>query len=210
MTDYTDGLPARMRTLPRDSAGRPIPKFVETIDGVPDFRVMATDHLRRAVKTKACWVCGEMLGRLAVFTAGPMCLVNLNSAEPPSHYECARYSARLCPFLSNPDKVRREAHLPETRVIAGFSIPRNPGVAALIVVRSWKPYLDHTGRGVLFEMGTPERVEWYCRGRDATRAEVQESLDGGLPTLRAACHGDPVCLGFLDAALERATVFLPA
>jgi hypothetical protein len=34
------------------------------------------------------------------FVVGPMCGINRNSAEPPSHKECAQWSARNCPFLS--------------------------------------------------------------------------------------------------------------
>ena len=176
-------LPDRMRRLPKDSAGRPVPRFVEWIDGVPDFRVMSFDHLRLAVRLKLCWVCAQPLGANATFTIGPMCAVNRVSAEPPSHLDCATYSALACPFLSNPARVRREAHIPDGAVVpAGISIPRNPGVALLWTTRSWK--VEPEGRGVLFRLGDPTRVEWYAEGREATRAEVMASIETGLPTLQ--------------------------
>jgi len=217
MPDYEARMPSRMRNLPKDEAGRPVPKFVEYIDGKPDFRLMSSHHMRNAVMNRMCWVCGQPLGKYAVFTAGPMCLVNLNSAEPPSHYECALYSATHCPFLTNPDKTRRETGLPDVGLTdpAGIMITRNPGVTCLIVVRYWTVYRD--GPGLLFNIGTQrldgpvriERVEWYCRGREATRAEVDKSMETGLPALVESCDGDPACLAYLQRKADAAQIWLP-
>jgi hypothetical protein len=185
MIDYQKDMPPRMHGLPLDDAGRPVPYFVEYVDGKPDFRVMSAHHMKRAITERLCWVCGQSMFKFATFTAGPMCLVNLNSAEPPSHHECAVYSALHCPFLTNPAKVRREAHLPEAKVDpAGISILRNPGVTCLIVTDRWLPYRD--GMGILFSIGRRrwadepriERVEWYAEGRPATTP--------GMAALRAA------------------------
>lgn len=188
-----DGMPRAMRSLPRNSAGYPIPFFVEYIDGVPDFRVMSASHLKRATLEGLCWLCGETLHRdpqtrklAGVFVAGPMCLVNKNSAEPPCHEECAAWSARACPFLVNPNKVRRE-HGVETlgENVAGISIDRNPGVTALIRCTTWTPYIpQHGGSGVLFRMGKVTEVEWVREGRTATTDEVLHSLETGLPALQ--------------------------
>src|SRR5262245_2742625 len=94
-------VPERMRKLPLHR-GYPVPWFVEWIEGVPDFRIMDGRKLVRAVKEKRCWVCGELMGSYLAFTIGPMCAVNRISAEPPSHRECASFSARGCPFLTRP------------------------------------------------------------------------------------------------------------
>jgi hypothetical protein len=187
-----DDMPRAMRNLPRNSAGYPIPFFVERIDGIPDFRVMSGRNLKRAIAEGLCWLCGEPLHRaargqrlLGTFVAGPMCLVNKNSAEPPSHEACARWAARACPFLTNPNKLRREHGVEElAENVAGFSIDRNPGVTALIHCVSWQPYRsEHGGNGVLFSMGRIDAVDWMCEGREATQAEVFGSIDSGLPAL---------------------------
>lgn len=215
--DYRANLPTSMTTLPVDEAGRPVPTFVQWIDDKPDFRVMSSQHLRRCVMDHKCWVCGHPLGRYAAFVVGPMCLVNLNSAEPPSHYNCAFYSATHCPFLVNPNKVRRETHLPDGMgEPAGVMIRRNPGVTAVIVVTSWTAYRD--GPGLLFNIGTKrlgghpdfiDRVEWYREGRTATRAEILESLGGGIPLLAEACDGDPACLAYLQEQVGKAMEWVP-
>jgi hypothetical protein len=215
--DYNEGLPSNMAALKRDEAGRPVPYFVEWIDGKPDFRIMSSSHLRAAIRGKLCWVCGKPLFAYATFTAGPMCLVNRNSAEPPSHYECAVYSATHCPFLVNPNKERREANMPaEPKEPAGIMITRNPGVTCLVGVKSWVPYAQ--GSGVLFEMGSKrlngpyhiERVDWFAESRRATREEVQASIDSGIPLLAEQCNGDARCLAYLDKCIRSVERWLPA
>jgi hypothetical protein len=45
--------------------------------------------------------------------------------------------------------------------------------------------------GVLIQMGEPESVDWYCRGRAATREEIMRSIEAGLPALENAAMLDP-------------------
>lgn len=208
---YAD-LPARMRRLPIDAAGRPVPRFVEFVDGKPDFRIMDAKHLVRAARNRLCWVCGDGLGRYLTFTTGPMCLINMVSAEPPSHHECALYSATHCPFLINPERERRENNLPEDhRPSGGEMIARNPGVTALITCLRYS--IRRAGHGVLFDLGEPDQVEFFAEGRPATRAEVQHSIDTGLPILRQADAGtkwqDAAWAG-IDRRLAETARWLPA
>jgi hypothetical protein len=175
-------LPARIAALPVDARGYPVPWFVAWLDGKPEFRAMDPQKLRLAVRERRCWVCGETLDRVMTFVIGPMCTVNRVSAEPPSHRECAEFSARACPFLTRPHMVRREAGLPDgCQDAPGLAIKRNPGVVCL-----WdtvKYTLLHELNGVLFRIGDPRRVSWYAEGREATREEVLASMESGLPAL---------------------------
>src|SRR5437764_29347 len=95
-------LPSRLKLLPVDERGFPVPWFVAWIDGKPDFRVVDQRKMAIAVSEKRCWVCGDFLGRYMAFVIGPMCAVNRVSSEPPSHRECAEFSVRACPFLTKP------------------------------------------------------------------------------------------------------------
>jgi len=56
-------LPTRMVHLPVDERGYPVPRFVEWIDGKPDFRVMNSQHYAACVNRNVCRICGEPLGR---------------------------------------------------------------------------------------------------------------------------------------------------
>jgi len=97
-----------MRSLPLDERGYPVPWFVAWVDGKPEFRASSREKFRDAVKKRLCWVCGEQLGVYMVFVAGCMCGINRTTSEPPCHLECGQWSAINCPFLSNPQMVRRE------------------------------------------------------------------------------------------------------
>jgi hypothetical protein len=181
----TPELPDRMTKLPKDKHGRPVPAFVEWFEGVPDFRVMRSDFLIDAHRFSLCWVCGQRRGRTVTFVIGPMCAVNRVSAEPPSHYECARYSALACPFLTRPDMVRRDRHMPQEHIPApGVMLTRNPGVTLLWTTRDYSPFWVPESRGFLFRVGVPDKVEWWSEGREATQREVLAAIESGLPSLQ--------------------------
>lgn len=47
-------LPARMRDLPIDDRGYPVPWFVAWVDGKPEFRAMDQEKFIRALREKLC------------------------------------------------------------------------------------------------------------------------------------------------------------
>jgi hypothetical protein len=184
-----EALPPRLRTLPLDARGYPVPWFVAWVDGpdgpetVPEFRAMDARKWRVAVSDKRCWVCGQPLGRWLAFPIGPMCTVTRTTAEPPSHRECAEWSIKNCPFLSQPRQVRRDDDLPvDAEAAAGHMLERNPGVIALWITRSYNLWNDGKGKP-LITVGAAESVTWWREGRPATRAEVEASIADGLPVL---------------------------
>ena len=95
------------------------------------------------------------------------------------------------------------------RNVAGVMIPRYPGVVALWITRSSKPF--NVRNGVLFDLGEPERILSYCEGRNATRAEVEASVASGLPLLEAGANkGGPDAIKELSQCIARAQPLLPA
>jgi hypothetical protein len=200
--EFDGGLPPRMSRLPLDKRGYPVPAFVEWFDGEPDFRVMSQRHLTACVKQNRCWICGDVLGARKVFVIGPMCCINRVSAEPPSHYECALFAARNCPFLSKPLAKRGDLSDVGEVHVAGLMLERNPGVCALWVTKKYKPF--NAGNGVLFDVGDPERVEFYAKGRKAFVDEIDESVVTGLPFLEEAAEKDgPMALKQLQQMKQR-------
>lgn len=182
-TQLPPGIPLRLRELPIDERGYPVPFFVAYVDGKPDHRVADPHKLFLCHTRRLCWLCGQGLGQDIAFVVGPMCGVNRISADPPSHPDCAEWSAKACPFLTRPKATRRAANLPDDVTdAAGFAIKRNPGVTLVWVTESYK--LLRVENGVLSRMGTPKRVQFLCEGRAATRDEIQQSIDSGLPLLR--------------------------
>ena len=180
-------LPSRLRTLPVDDRGYPVPWFVAwRADGQPEFRAMDPEKWIRAVRDRRCWVCGGALGQYLAFVIGPMCGINRTTAEPACHLECAEWSARNCPFLTRPHMVRREDDEINTAQLAvqsaGMALARNPGVALIWITKSFHVFDDGTDKP-LIHLGNPLRTLWYSQGRRATREEVIASVESGLPSL---------------------------
>jgi hypothetical protein len=204
-------MPERIAALPQDPERHyPVPFFVAWIDGKPDFRIADEEKRIRCIKEKLCWICGEKLGRYQVFVIGPMCAINRISAEPPMHRDCAEYSVRVCPFLLNPNQKRNpkkvDAELGEP---PGIAIMRNPGCMLIWITTGYTIVRDQVDR-VLFGVGPPVKLAWIAEGRSATRAEVLESIETGLPILRelAAKQGSAAERA-LENQLSRAIKLIP-
>lgn len=217
MTDVAreDIMPGRVARLPRDYRGYPVPWFVQWFDDAPDFRVMDPEKFAAAVRQRRCWVCGDRLGRYSAYTIGPMCAINRINAEPPSHRDCAIYSARACPFLSNPRRTRQDGdHRPlpdDVTEMAGVGLLRNPGVALVWVIEGKaRPFKAPNNGGWLFRIGEPLETLWFAHGREATRQEVADAMASGMPTLVEHCRDDPDALMDLERRMEAARPLLPA
>jgi len=185
-------LPARMRRLAVDARGYPVPYFVAWFDalgvrakrgeGTPDFRVVHPGTIAKCHHEGICWVCGAPLGSYKTFVVGPMCALKRTCSEPPSHLDCADFSARACPFLINPKEKRRETRMPDAwHKPAGDAIGCTPRIALVWTVKRYQAF--RVNSDVVFDIGWPEHVRWYTEGRLATRAEVLASIDSGLPLL---------------------------
>jgi hypothetical protein len=205
-----EALPERMKNLPVDDRGYVIPWFVAYDNGKPEFRAMDPEKWARAVKFKLCWVCGERLGRWMTFVAGPMCGINRTTSEPPSHLECAQWSARNCPFLSNSEAIRRtdEKFGMDMKNCAGFSLTRNPGVTMLWITNTYSVFNDGKGKPLL-HMGEPNKVEWYAEGKPATKEQVLASIDSGLPALVAVAQKEAGAMKYLMELREKLEKYIP-
>jgi hypothetical protein len=213
--------PPRMRGLPRDHRGFLIPYFVEWMEGgyavepghgTPDFRVSSPLRRTRCVKERRCWLCGQPMGRYLVFVLGPMCTITRTTMEPACHHDCATYAARVCPFMARPRMRRNDVDMPEGHWAPGFALTRNPGVLALWVTRGFKTFAPEQGGGWLISVGEPERIEWWREARPATRAEVLESIESGLPLLRANAdrEGPAARRALEETYVPRLTKVLPS
>ena len=185
-------MPARIKRLPKDERGYPVPAFVEwMLDGKPavrgggskpDFRYARPEFRARAFKQGLCWLCGEKLGQHRVYVIGPMCVINRTTMEPACHRDCAEFAAKACPFLVRPRQKRNAKGLDEEASAPGTMITRNPGCVCLYETKEAKAFSDGAG-GWLIKLGLPDRVDWWAEGRQATRAEIQASIDSGYPLL---------------------------
>jgi hypothetical protein len=176
-------LPQRMKHLPRDKRGFPVPYFVQWQDGQPLFPIFDPTKWIRCVTKARCWVCGDELGRWMTFAIGPMCVVNRISSEPPCHAECANFSMRACPFIINPAmrRVPTERY-GDVQPPGGIMETRNPGVMVLWPTRKYM--IVRTDSGPVLKVGDPVGVTWWTRGREATAEEARAGFEDGVVALR--------------------------
>jgi hypothetical protein len=204
-------MPARIKALPIDERGYPVPWFVARLPtGKWDFRMIGPGKVSAAAGKHICWICGQRLGRHLAFAVGPMCAINKISSEPPSHLECARFACEACPFLVNPAMRRNEKNLPEDRQApAGIPLAHNPGATLIWITGGYRR--DREG---LFHMGPASETEWYNHGRKATPAEAVAAFETGMHRLldmveRAAGPDRQAHLDHLDKQIETARRLLP-
>lgn len=204
-------IPERIKTLPTDERGYPIPWFVyRDSAGKPDFRVAATHKIHEAVSKTLCWICGGPLQTSRAFVVGPLGVVNRISPEPPSHRSCAVFAATTCPYLTKPAMNRNPRGLPFDREPPpGEMIKEKPAAIAVWITRRY-PRMLSVDYGVLFQMHEPHEVRWFCNGKPAIRSEVLKALSKSLsPFLDAARAEGADALGYMMRQVERAGAYLP-
>jgi hypothetical protein len=207
-------LPARIKRLPLDARGFPVPWFVAWLDGAPDFRIIGPGKIHAALDKEVCWICGDKLGSVLAFTVGPMCLVNRLSSEPPAHLECARFAATACPFLTTPAATRNERGLPAEMIDPpGLHSPGNPAGCVVICCYRFTAFeVGAAHRTMMFQIGKPTKVEWFTLGRRASRAEALALLAVGTEKLKRVAEVDPdpaAALRELGLLYGKAMAWLP-
>lgn len=179
--------------------GAPIPWFVglSPVTERPDFRCVKAGAVEQALRERRCWICGQVerfqRGSVRSFLIGPMCVINRITSEPPSHFRCAVWAAKACPFLATPRRKRRpiDAELEAvTDKPVGAHEPGNPGGVVIWSTGQWRRN-EHR----LIELGEPYRIDVFTEGRRATAAEAHALFDDGAARLAKA------------AALESAAAF---
>lgn len=218
MSEYNKALegkemPSRMRRLPITDQGWPQLFFAAVVDGKPDLRIADPRKKMYCYNRRKCWLCGGQLYLNLACVLGPMCVVTGTTSEPACHPECARFAAKVCPFLTKPRMKRNGVDIPENASMpGGIAIMRNPGCCAVYITRSLRP-MPLPDLELLFRVGDPVAVEWYCEGHAATREEVMESVRTGMPLLEAQCEKDKdpdASRSALLTQLLKASTLLPA
>jgi len=173
-------LPVRMRALPKDAEGKPIPYLLTQVATKFESSLGPDLVLTTLCARKQCWLCGHQLGRYAAFVGEPVTSVTKISRTPPAHHDCAKYAARI-----------------------GLMQPKGLKVSLVWVTRNYQP--QTTLNGHIFVLGEPEQTFWFSGGRCATREQVQAALEeGAAPLYEIAKRGGDAAVSGLDMQLARA------
>ncbi|PJJ86818.1 hypothetical protein CLV77_1376 [Brevirhabdus pacifica] len=195
--------PVAMKKRPIDHRGFYVPWFVTEKNeaGLWDFGIVTYERRARALRSRLDWVTGEPLGRHMAFVIGPMCIINRVASDPPVRLETARWSARVCPFLSRPlakrPEMERDHDTPGTPVLT------NPGLCAVYVTD------NITIRDGLIHLGHPSTIEWWTKGRRASPDEIGAGFEAGAERLRAmAAREGPESIAHFHRLLSAARTIM--
>jgi hypothetical protein len=154
-------IPERLKHLPVDERGYPIPYFVAIVNGKHDFRLLDAEKQRICCEYKKCAICGQkLLKGLYYFISGPMGAMNKVSTDPPMHKECAEFSLLACPHMFYEKADRRTAGLDELPVT---SIPemimQKPTAMFMVQASSYKLTISPRKTPIIHY--TPQRIYQY-------------------------------------------------
>lgn len=98
-------IPERMRHLPLDRRGYPIPVIVTTKGGQPQFSINDLDVTNRMIAEDRCTICGGKLFRGRWLVGGGLSALAHDGkfADAPTHQECVYYALKVCPYLAAPN-----------------------------------------------------------------------------------------------------------
>lgn len=102
-------IPDRMRHLPRDARGYPVPVIVmRDKSGKPIFAANAEEDRQRMFREDRCHICGGRLDRGRWFVGGQLsaCAAHGHFMDGGLHGDCARYALKVCPYMAAPQYGR--------------------------------------------------------------------------------------------------------
>lgn len=171
--------PLKMRHLPRDRRGYPIPAMVQyDAHGVPQFPVIDMEKWGTLARSRGCGVCGKPMHRHYWFVGGPMSMEHRAFTDLPMHRECAVFALKVCPFLALPRfrYILRDVELPSGKVVHvnedvttrrpdRFGLGRAPGYSLKLLISEDNPVGSPVLIAEPFDM-----LEWW---REGARVEPQ-------------------------------------
>ena len=183
-------IPPKMRMLPRDRRGYPVPWIVQRDLTSRPFFVM-NDHAKVAAcgRRKLCGICGQKLERDVWLIGGPGAAFHEQGAylDPPMHHACATYALLVCPYLGSRYTGRIDTALlkygkwdARMRVITeDLMLPEQPSFFVLgrTAAAPLRSRVD-LGEAPRFHPKRPWlAVEFWVWGRQIGDAEARERLE---------------------------------
>ncbi len=164
MAKHEFNIPERMKHLPIDERGYPIPYFVPYVNGKPEFRYQDFRKREICIQYKKCAICGgRLLDKQFWFISGTQGKNNRISSDYAMHEECARFSISVCPHLIL-KKAQRRSDVNDVRVDADPAIDRGKP-EELFLVRADKIREINEGGANLYQISPGLRGAVSLRGK---------------------------------------------
>ena len=175
-------IPKRMRHLPKDRRGFPIPAGVwRDEQGNPHFTI--NDEAKRLVMVHEgiCPICGTKLLPVRWFVGGPGSAFHPNGAyfDPPMHRVCMHYALRVCPYLAAPVYSGRidakTVKTPQANTVLFEDRTMDPNRPVVFVAVSTA---SHTIKWPYLKPNKPYiNVEYWRSGKMISEKEAKQELE---------------------------------
>jgi hypothetical protein len=180
-------IPPKMRLLPKDRRGYPVPVIVQRdLTGRPFFVINDTEVVNKTARQKLCGICGQKLERDIWLVGGPGGAFHEHGMfiDGPMHKACATYALRVCPYIAGryskriDDTLAKHGKWPaHMRMLAEESmIPEQPPF--FVLARTRRVAFEVREQGT--HRFIPERpwlaVEFWRRGVEISEPEARELL----------------------------------
>lgn len=95
-------LPDKMKDLPRDKRGYPVPFIILRDKNGYHFKINDSLRVQYCKAKGKCAICGNILGDDSYLIGGVASAFHKNGRyiDTPVHKECGDYALRVCPFLA--------------------------------------------------------------------------------------------------------------
>ena len=146
-------IPKRMRRLPRDARGYPVPFVVfRDADGKAHFTINDIERVSLCLAQLLCAICGErLIAGQYWFVGGPLSALHERGAynDTPMHRECAHYALKVCPYLalrSYSGRVEGRTLTKPTPILEQTMMPERPDVFVCLKAGKFTVGADRTVR----------------------------------------------------------------
>lgn len=181
-------LPKRMRKLPKDKRGYPVPVIVlRDKNKQPHFTINDHHKSSKAAIKQLCSICGDPLKKDIWFIGGPICFTHYAGAflDPPVHHDCGEYALKVCPYLGAPNYAK----LLDAKTLKPEAVPDMLALVKHETIADTRPELFMFGRCERFRInrsglgqftmsviGQWADIEAWRHGRRLEHHEVDELI----------------------------------
>lgn len=177
-------IPDRMKALPRDKRGYPIPANVyRDAKGDPHFTVNDELIRQKFIAEDKCPICAQTLLRGRWFMGGPRSAFHSQGwyNDTAMHYECVEYALKVCPYLAAPRYSGRIDALTvpeEERNVITFDVTQDPNrpqmFVAVMAVGQTMSVMPNAMIAYVRPLRPYRIVEFW---RNGTRISSQEGIE---------------------------------
>lgn len=171
-------VPLRMRDLPKDNRGYPIPfTILRDSKGLPDFRRHDATLAGKSILHKICSICGHPLASDIWFISGVRIALEPRGGyiDPPVHKQCGTYALRVCPYLAVPSFSKR---LTNEGKNVGKSVQVMPGKPVVFAFTKTIDYqvIQLNNAGVILPVRPFLDIEFWREGMQITWSQAKRLL----------------------------------